>query len=625
MANLSAVDDRPMVQYESVGHTVCARAPTPALVGHRTGGSVVSVLPAFLRRASARSEKAGSERPVAGDEAVENALWPELKAINPVGTGPENTFAQVAMGVRVGTTLLALVLASPSMVHRDWSIIIWSSVVLAYNLFRVVQPIRPGDDRATFMRLMFDLALHTLAVVSTGAWSSPFGYPLLGAVILVGLLRGFTTALGGGLAVAVIVSGMHLSSSGFGSVSWRTNAQWSIELVLVAVMAGYARRISGDATLKHSAALHRLDQLADANSLLSSLHQVAQSLPASLDLEESLDSTMARIRELFRFDAAALLLFDETDGEWIVARWDGARLPAKLLQRDMIPPLRRAAATRRVISAPDLMEYGGGLTPKAASGLYGALSARDGLIGLLAMESAEPHGFADRDVELLDGFLEPAALALDNARVFSRLRTVGADEERTRIARDLHDRIGQSLAYLAFELDRIVKRDSKGDSVSVALEQLRGDLRGVIGEVRDTLYDLRTDVSDDSDLPTTMEVFLKRVQDRSGLEARLISRATGRLPLLQEREFWRVAQEAVMNVERHAKASSVVVAWRCDGRQALLEVIDDGKGFPKGRAGRLDSYGIMGMRERAASIGATLDINGAEGRGTIVRCRLTGS
>lgn len=574
---------------------------------------------------AAWTRRGDSARAAGGDNAVEDTLWPELRAISTVDAPSESTFVQVAMGVRIGTTLLALVLASPDLVHRHWSIVAWSSVVLAYNLFRILQPIRPGEDRATIVRVLFDVTLHTLVVVATAAWASPFVYPLLGSIIVAGLMRGFATALALSVATTIVIGGMHVSSVPKGTDPWRANAQWSVEMLLVAVMAGYARRISGDATLKHSAALQRLDQLTDANSLLSSLHNVAQALPASLDLEESLDSTMSRIRELFRFDAAALLLFDETDGDWIVARWDGARLPPKLLQRDLVAPLRRAAATRRVISVADLLEFGGGLTPRASSGLYGALSARDGLIGLIALESTQGRAFGERDVDLLDGFLEPAALALDNARVFSRLRTVGADEERTRIARDLHDRIGQSLAYLAFELDRIVKSNGKGEQVGPSLDRLRADLRGVIGEVRDTLYDLRTDVTDESDLPTTMEIFLRRVQDRSGLEARLISRATGRLPLLQERELWRVAQEAVMNVERHAHASSVVVAWRTDGKQALLEIIDDGKGFPKGKAGRLDSYGVMGMRERAASIGATLDISGAEGRGTIVRCRLTGS
>ncbi len=88
-------------------------------------------------------------------------------------------------------------------------------------------------------------------------------------------------------------------------------------------------------------------------------------------------------------------------------------------------------------------------------------------------------------------------------------------------------------------------------------------MRGVIGEVRDTLYDLRTDVNDTSSLPATLEVFLNRVRDRSGLIVSMRSQETKRLPMPQERELWRVAQEAITNVERHAKATQVTITWRC--------------------------------------------------------------
>jgi signal transduction histidine kinase len=87
--------------------------------------------------------------------------------------------------------------------------------------------------------------------------------------------------------------------------------------------------------------------------------------------------------------------------------------------------------------------------------------------------------------------------------------------------------------------------------------------------------------------------------------------------------MWRIAQEALVNVERHANARRIQVRWRCDGRSAALEVVDDGDGFPPGKAGRLDSYGMIGMRERASSIGATLDIMSAPGKGTAVRCMLS--
>ena len=86
--------------------------------------------------------------------------------------------------------------------------------------------------------------------------------------------------------------------------------------------------------------------------------------------------------------------------------------------------------------------------------------------------------------------------------------------------------------------------------------------------------------------------------------------------------MFRIAQEALANVEKHAEATQVTISWQCAGHAALLDIADNGKGFPIGHVGRLDSYGIIGMRERAASIGATLQVDSDPGAGTRVRCLL---
>jgi signal transduction histidine kinase len=318
-----------------------------------------------------------------------------------------------------------------------------------------------------------------------------------------------------------------------------------------------------------------------------------------------------------------ILLLDDTDSKWLVLRRHGVRLPDEIDHEELPTVLREVVGSGEVGNAPNLLVGGGpGLAASMASGLYAPLRARGATIGLVAIEHSTAHRYSQRDVELLGGFVEPAALALDNARWFARLRTVGADEERTRIARDLHDRIGQSLAYLAFELDRIVENRERGEELAGSLDQLRNDVRGVIGEVRDTLYDLRTDVSDELALGPLLENFSSRVAERSGLAIEVHCDQNARLPLLQEREMWRIAQEALVNVERHADASKARVVWRCNGRSAALEVLDNGKGFPSGKAGRFDSYGLLGMRERASSIGATVEVASTSGRGTRVRCLL---
>jgi signal transduction histidine kinase len=529
-------------------------------------------------------------------------------------------FRPAILGTRWGTAGIGLVLAGAGNHDNNLTMAAWSFVVVGYCLFRTLRPLSFREDVGGLIAVLADVGIHVIAVDATGYWQSPFVFSLITAIIIAGFARGFAFALRVAVVSALAVGVPdHVS----GNDELRIGAQWSCEFVLVALVAGYARRISGEADLQHSLTLDRMGRLADANSLLFSLHRLAQTLPASLDLDEALDATVGRLRDLFDFKAAAVLLYDDTDRSWVVARREGTRLPTNITAEELPPGLRRALETRSLVHEPNLLQTGGpGLAPRMYSGLYSVLLARGAVIGLISLEHTEAHHFSQRDGELLGGFAEPAALAIDNARWFGRLRTIGAEEERTRIARDLHDRIGQSLAYLAFELDRIVKSNDRGDLVSGSLEQLRTDIREVIGDVRDTLYDLRTDVSEEQDIVTVLELYLDRVRDRSGLEIILRAKAAGRLPLVQERELFRIIQEALANVEKHARASRVIITWSSDGRAALLEISDDGDGFPIGRAGRLDSYGIVGMRERAASIGATLEIDSAPGNGTRVRCLL---
>ncbi len=493
--------------------------------------------------------------------------------------------------------------------------------IIAYTLLRTVRPLRYYDDLVSLLALLGEVALHVLAVAATGYWESPFVFSLITAISVAGLSRGFGFSIRIAIASSIAVGVPDVIRVGGEP---RVGAQWTTEFILVALLAGYSRRISGEADRQQSLALDRLGRLADANALLFSLHRVAQALPASLDFDEVLDSTMSRLRDLFEFSAAAILLFEENERTWLVARKEGTRLPNRLDMSELPPPLTRALSGRGLVHESNLLAGGGpGLSPKMYSGIYTVLLARGSVIGLVALEHDEPFHYTARDGELLIGFAEPAALAIDNARWFGRLRTVGAEEERTRIARDLHDRIGQSLAYLAFELDRIVKNDAKGGSVTPSLEQLRNDLRDLIREVRDTLYDLRTDVSETQDMATVLQLYAERVAERSGLDIAVLVRDAKRLPLMQERELFRIAQEALANIEKHADASRVTITWRADGQVGVLEVTDDGRGFPIGRAGRLDSYGIIGMRERAASIGAVLDIDSEPGVGTRVRCIAT--
>jgi len=507
----------------------------------------------------------------------------------------------------------------------------WGVVLLAYASWRTFRRLRAGDPQCntgvatnaaaavTPSLLMAELGLIVAAVATTGLWGSPFVYCLVAPLIGIGFYGGFGASIPAALATVVVV-GVPTMVTGSPLAGARMTDQWALELLVVATLAGHARRMFGEAEERHSETLDRMDRMTEANDLLMSLHQLAQSLPATLNLEEVLASTATRLRALVACDVVVVLLRDDATSRWNLVIGEGTRLPASVSDDELPGPLRDATqssvASLVLVLGPD---QGVGVDLLSWSGLYAPLRARGRLIGLVAIEHHEPGQYGRRELQLLDGFLDTAALAIDNARWFARLRTMGADEERTRIARDMHDRVGQSLASVAFGLDRLTGK-ARGHPLEADLDRLRTEVREVLGDVRATLSDLRTDVSDGQGLVETLDTFLDRVRARSGLGVSFEHREDARLPLLQERELWRIAHQAVTNAEHHAAAHSVGVHWRCDHEGALLEVIDDGQGFVV-EGGTPGSYGVTGMRERADAIGAQLDIVSGPG-GTTVRCQL---
>jgi signal transduction histidine kinase len=525
----------------------------------------------------------------------------------------------VAM-VRWGTVLVGVVLTASDARRTAIEVVIAGLLVLHAGV-RTVLPARwRGTTRGATATLLETAACYG-AIAATGWWSSPFVFTVIPGLVEAGFAGGFAWAVPLAAITSAAVTGPSFKNT---DAVVRLATEGSAEFLLAAMVAGYGRRLFGEAEERTTTALDRLRGLTETNRLLQQLNALAQTLPASLDLRETVSETLGQIRALLRPDATAVFLWDASLTQWSVALAEGVRLPSVMEEASLPVPVRMAAKVaqhQRGAIFVDLRADGPGLTPAARVGIYAPLVARHSLVGVIAVESQTPDDLTHGDLELMSGVAEQAALAIDNALWFGRLRTVGAEEERTRIARDLHDRVAQALAYLAFELDRIVDLSTR-QPVNVELDNLRHDVRRVVTEVRDTLYDLRTDVSDTQGLGDIMEAFLDRVRLRSNLTIRFEQRAARRLAVPLERELWRIGQEAVTNVERHARASSLAVKWIVTPAEAVLEVRDDGRGFPLGTAGRMDSYGLLGMRERAGAIGATLEVDTAPGRGTTIRCRM---
>jgi hypothetical protein len=280
----------------------------------------------------------------------------------------------VAIGV-------GLVVAWPDFSTTSFRLLFGAVVLIVYAAYRTWRPIPYTDDRSTAPALLFEFALATGVVLLTGAWSSPFTFSLLPAAMLAGFSRGSVFAARLTVVCAVIVSAQHLLIDA-ASVSdgVRDCAAWLAVTSFVAVTSGVARQVSRESARQQSLALDRLGRLAEANALLFSLHRVAQTLPASLDLDEVLDSSMSRLRDLVEFDSVTVLLYEESDGSWVPVRRKGNRDQPTLDAETLPEALQRALLARGTVHEPDLTKSPGRrrAPPRASTARCGRAAPRSG-------------------------------------------------------------------------------------------------------------------------------------------------------------------------------------------------------------------------------------------------------
>lgn len=494
----------------------------------------------------------------------------------------------------------------------DPAIIAATATYAIYTVVTCVRPIPYRDDSRVRATIAFEQVLVTVLILLTGAWSSPFALCLVPAGMLAGFAAGwlFSTELAACAIVTITVKDIVDA----GVVDGLQNAAvWAALLGMVAFTSGLAHRSALDSARQQRLAQDRVSMLAEANSLLFALQRVAQTLPASLDLDEVLDSTVARVDGLMESDVVVIMLFDRS-GVATAIRMRGLEQLSEFPFDELPTALRDAVSSPRPVRR-ELLGPGDGLSERASSGLYAALRARGSLVGLLAIESDRTAAFDQRQVELVHGLTEPFGIAIDNARMFRQIRTMAADEERSRIARELHDHIGSSLAAIGFEVDRAVALSHDAAKVDPVLRELRTQVSAVVLDVRETLYDLRTELAEDRDLGRLLDDYLPRVAARSGIACAHRTSIDGRLPLVIEREVWQIMREAITNVERHSRATHLDVQVDETAVHLVASVRDDGVGIG-GTPMRPDSYGMVGMRERAANIGATLSARRHDSGGT---------
>ena len=184
----------------------------------------------------------------------------------------------------------------------NWKLIVASVVVTVYAIVACIRPVPYRDDTKVRARIIAEQAMHLIVVLATGAWASPFALCLIPTGMLAGFAAGGFFSAQLGVAAIAAVTARHINEVNARD-GLTSGLLWAGLLGLVAFTSGLTHRAGLEAARQQQLALDRVSRLAEANSLLFSLQRVAQTLPASLDLDDVLDSTVQRMQAMVRHDA----------------------------------------------------------------------------------------------------------------------------------------------------------------------------------------------------------------------------------------------------------------------------------------------------------------------------------
>ena len=272
--------------------------------------------------------------------------------------------------------------------------------------------------------------------------------------------------------------------------------------------------------------------------------------------------------------------------------------------------------------------------------------------------------YTPQDLALAEAFAQRAAFALDNARLYEeaqqhnaqleqrvvartlQLQSTNADllasreelramsgrmmrvveDERTRIAREVHDELGQALTGLKMTIAPVVRRlkDENADRHAAAakLTDTLSEIDQTIRSVRRIATELRPGILDQLGLQAALEWQLQEFETRTGIYCFLqVSNLASQLPAFSNEvatAAFRIVQESLTNVMRHAQASQVDVLFKTDATRLLVKVSDNGVGMAQPTPGRTGSFGLLGIQERARQVGGLCKIVGTPGQGTTV-------
>lgn len=439
---------------------------------------------------------------------------------------------------------------------------------------------RTPDPRRTAWVAAAEMLLAALMLASADASAGLYAYlaaPPVVAALRHGLVTTVNVAFVGALGVLAAVAG----STGSDPRPALVDAgPWVLSGLGAGLLTSWQSRSLRDLDARRA-------PFEAAHQLMAQLHALAGRREVGLDTAQLAADLESELRRATGATASAIYTGSVGDGLVLLSSYgDAGRL------------------AEQVALAHDARDSGVRVLP---------LQGTEGVLGFVALSgvlrwTAE---IAERAAEVSDSF----ALRIDTAVLFDEVRQMATSEERHRLAREMHDGVAQEVVALGYLVDELESLSSDPGTLEVAAT-LRAEITRVVSELRYSIFDLRHQVTDHR-LSGALTEYVRELSTGTDLRVHLTFEETG--PPLSphtESQLLRVAQEAISNVRRHSRAENLWVCFVTDGSSLDLSVEDDGVG---NAAPRDRHWGLQTMTERAAGLGAALEVCDRDGGGTRVR------
>lgn len=368
------------------------------------------------------------------------------------------------------------------------------------------------------------------------------------------------------------------------------------------------------------------EKLQRLNRELSILNAIAQALNREVDLQQALHTTLALVADLCGLQTGWIWLLNEATGDAYLAV--AQNLPPTLVDAPHIMNGStycycldtykkgdlEGAANVNSVTCTRLQNLGNsGLQHHTSIPLY----AHGKSLGMLNVATPDWSELSDDELRMLNTIGDMLSMAIERARLFQRSAQFGAAEERSRLAREIHDTLAQGLTAITLQLETADALLETGnvERAHPLVQQALAMTRVNLEEARRSVLDLRAAPLEGSSLSEALEILARDYALRWNLQLQFEADAIPSLTSRIENGLYRIAQEALTNVVRHAHAQTVRVQLQSAEDEVILTIADDGIGFnPKKIApGR---YGVIGMNERVKLLGGELHVSSSPGDGT---------